>query len=154
MLLLLGKKIARRLSQATALFEKMENTRYILIVDDEEAIVQTILRRILIDPAVPLEPLVASDGYEAMALMREHPVAVILLDIQMRNMNGIEVVQAVMADEQLRDIPIIISSGYIGDEVKEELSALGVKYFLDKPYPFDQMIAKVQEAAGLSSQKG
>lgn len=124
----------------------MSDTRYILIVDDEETIVQTILRRILIDPAIPYEPLVASDGFEALELMRRHNIVVVMLDIQMRNMNGFEVVQAVKADEQLRRIPIIVSSGYIGEDAKEELSALGVRYFLDKPYTFDMMIAMIQEA--------
>ena len=127
------------------LVRAMEDNRYILIVDDEEIIIHMVLRRILIDPSISLEPLVAKDGYEALDLMRRFPIAVVLLDIQMRNLDGYEVIRKAKADEQLKNIPIIVSSGVINNDVKERLAAFDITHFLDKPYTFDQLIQKIQE---------
>ena len=123
----------------------MENKQYILIVDDEEIIIHMVLRRILIDPSISLEPLVAKDGYEALDLMRRFPIAVVLLDIQMRNLDGYEVIRKAKEEEQLKNIPIIVSSGVINNDAKERLAAFQITHFLDKPYTFDQLIQKIQE---------
>ncbi len=131
--------------------KNMEDKKYILIVDDEEIIIQMVLRRILVDPNISLEPLVARDGYEALDLMRTHAVAVVLLDIQMRNLNGYEVIRQAKDDRNLKDIPIIVSSGVIDDQAKQKLFACGIHHFLDKPYTFDQLIQKLQDIVGLSA---
>lgn len=123
----------------------MEDKKYILIVDDEEIIIETLLRRILIDSKIPLEPLVARDGYEALDLMRRFPVAVVILDIQMRNLDGYEVIRKAKEEEPLKDIPIIVSSGVVNNEVKERLAAFQITHFLDKPYTFEQFVQKIQE---------
>ncbi|HOY09050.1 MAG TPA: response regulator [Candidatus Omnitrophota bacterium] len=123
----------------------MEDKKYILIVDDEEIIIEMLLRRILINPQIPWEPLVARDGYEALDLMRRFPVAVVILDIQMRNLDGYEVIRKAKEEEPLKDIPIIVSSGVVNNEVKERLAAFQITHFLDKPYTFEQFVQKIQE---------
>ncbi|MFA5260842.1 MAG: response regulator [Candidatus Omnitrophota bacterium] len=123
----------------------MEDKRYILIVDDEEIIIDMLLRRILSDPNISLEPLVAKDGYEALDLMRRFPIAVVILDIQMRNLDGYEVVRQAKEEEQIKNIPIIVSSGVVNNDVKERLAAFQITHFLDKPYTFDQFVRKIQE---------
>jgi chemosensory pili system protein ChpA (sensor histidine kinase/response regulator) len=122
-----------------------DSTRYILVVDDEEVVIHTILRRILLDPALALEPLIAKDGYEALALMGSHSVALVLLDLQMRNLDGFEVIRKAKDDPRLKEIPIVVSSGYIDDDGKTRLRAAGIQHFLDKPYTFDQLMQKIRD---------
>ena len=80
-------------------------------------------------PRIPFDPLVASDGYEALALLRSHPIAVVLLDIQMRNLNGLEVIRQTRDEPDLSAVPIIVSSGCLGDEARAQLSRMGIRYF-------------------------
>lgn len=115
-------------------------TKIVLIVDDEEIIVQTILRRILLQKSDDLQPLIAIDGFEALEFMRKKNVAAVILDLKMNNMDGVSVCRAAHADHALRSIPIIISSGHIADDVREHLESLGVKFFLNKPYSMDQLM--------------
>lgn len=123
----------------------MPERKYILIVDDEEDIRQTIIRKILLDYSGRYDPLITVDGHEALALMRAKDVAAVVLDIRLPNLDGMDVCREVMADEKLRSIPIIISSGVIRETEKKKLKSMGVRYFLDKPYPLDALFGTIDE---------
>ena len=126
----------------------MPERKYILIVDDEEDVRRMILSKILLDYSERYDPLITVDGHEALALMKAKDIAAVVLDIRLPNLNGMEVCREVMADEKLRSIPIIVSSGFVRETEKEKLRSLGVKYFLDKPYPLDALFHKIDEVTG------
>ena len=115
----------------------------ILIVDDEEEIIQFVLRAILNKRSQVYEPVVCVDGYEALEILRKHKVALVLLDIQMRSMDGIEVCERCHQEKALRSVPILVVSGMLQDENKQKLRGLGVKGFLDKPFLMDQLLSKI-----------
>ena len=123
----------------------MVGGKYLLIVDDEEEIIEAIIRKIYLEKKDEYVPLVAMDGYEALAFMRTKKIAVVILDIRMRNLDGLTVCRQAMADEKMKKIPIIISSGVLTDELTEELKSLGVKHFLAKPYAMEQLFKKIAE---------
>ena len=54
-----------------------------------------------------------------------------------------EVCQQARLDEALKTIPILVSSGMLGDENKKKLRALGVKDFLDKPFRMDDLLLRI-----------
>ena len=80
----------------------------VLIVDDSAAI-RKILQRVLIQAEVPLGQVhEAADGVEALEKLITHPVGLILSDINMPNMDGIELLTKLKADESLKSVPIIM----------------------------------------------
>ena len=93
------------------------------------------------------------DGYEALDFMRTKDVAVAVLDLSMRNMGGLEACRIAKADAEIKDIPIIISSGFLGQYEREELERLGVEHFVDKPYTMQQLLEKIDEITGFSPEE-
>ena len=121
--------------------------KQILIVDDEEEIVHTLVKAIIGRRGQDYVPYVAMDGFEALDLMRKKTLAAVVLDINMRNMDGFEVCRNILTDEKLKTIPIIISSGYINEEDLKKFDGLLIKGFLQKPYSIEDLIQKIDEAS-------
>lgn len=118
-------------------------SRTVLIVDDEQEVIDVIVRRLLLDDKY--EPMVATDGYEALDLMRNKPIALVILDIHMRNLDGLAVCREVAADKRLKTIPILISSAFVNEENEATLRSLGIKHFLKKPYPMEELGRKIDD---------
>ncbi|MDP2233861.1 MAG: response regulator, partial [Actinomycetota bacterium] len=79
----------------------------ILVVEDTE-----LLRRIYSDKLTQdgYDVLAAGDGFEALNLLRSNKVDLVLLDLIMPRMSGIEALEAIKADPRTREIPVIILS--------------------------------------------
>ncbi len=121
--------------------------RYILIVEDEH-INQAILENMLEDSH---DILLASDGSEALEKIKTHreDIALVLMDLQMPQMSGKEVLKIMKEEEELRDIPVIVMTA---DETAEvECLKLGAYDFIPKPYPSAEIIrARVDRCIELS----
>ncbi len=91
----------------------------------------------------------AVNGLEAMAILDKFhdTIDIILLDRMMPEMDGIEVCNAMKADEKLRYIPIIMQTAATRPEEISEGIAAGVFYYLTKPLNVD-MLLSIVEAAG------
>lgn len=101
----------------------------ILIVDDEEIVVRS-CRRILQGRDYELDS--AADGREAMARIEEHPCDVLILDIKMPRMDGLEVLQRVR--ESWPDIDVIMITGLHEVEAAVKAMKLGAFDYLPKPF--------------------
>ena len=124
--------------------------RCILVVDDE-MINREILSSYLCDD---YEVLCAADGTEALSLMREHKdsLSLVLLDLLMPVMSGFEVLKAAKADEELKHIPIIVTTSEQAAEL--ESLQLGAIDFVPKPYPaVDVVRARVLRIIELSEDR-
>lgn len=91
----------------------MENKIKILLVDDRKENLVT-LKAILEAPG--LEILTATSGNEALGLMLEHELAVVLLDVQMPDMDGFEVAELMRRKEKTKYIPIIFVTAISKDK--------------------------------------
>jgi CheY-like chemotaxis protein len=79
-----------------------------------------------------IEVLEAKDGEEALAMLLERNVDILLLDIHMPKMNGLETLQEIRQIESIADIPIMVISS---DETEKKQSlALGADAFIPKPF--------------------
>ncbi len=113
--------------------------RTILIVEDEE-INQLLLTQILSG----YETLHAYDGMQALDMIRDHAseLSMIILDLVIPGMDGLEVLRRVKAGEKTRDIPVVIMSAQ--DDKEGDTLELGAMDFLRKPYADPRVIrAKV-----------
>ena len=77
----------------------------------------------------------AKDGREAISLLSEYVPDVILLDLMMPDVGGLEVCQHVRANKTLKEIPVVV---FTAAEMKEdELTAAGADRFIAKPYSLE-----------------
>ena len=121
--------------------------RLILIVEDEE-INQMILGNMLQEE---YEVLYASDGAEALEQIKKHKdeLALVLLDLQMPRMGGMEVLKIMKEEEELRGIPVIVMTADQSAEV--DCLKIGAIDFIPKPYPsFEIIQARVNRCIELS----
>jgi CheY-like chemotaxis protein len=118
----------------------------ILIVDDHT------------DTTHPLRLLLKRYGYdaesvnsgdEALRRMRTHKPQLVLLDVMMPGMSGMEVLRTVKADPALRDIPILMYSAGINIAFKEEARRLGAREWLTKgQIKWKDLVKHVETHAG------
>ncbi|MDO4400896.1 MAG: EAL domain-containing protein [Coriobacteriia bacterium] len=117
-------------------FHSANGKRLVLIVDDE-AINRELLGIVLKDN---YETVFAADGEEALQVIRENSetLSLILLDLLMPGMHGLDLLKILKNDQQLKDIPIIVLTS---DQEAEVTSLqLGAADFIPKPYPKPEVI--------------
>lgn len=86
----------------------------------------------------------AKNGEEGLQAIREKRPAVILLDIQMPVMDGLEVLKVLKADEELKKTPVVILSNIDNDEMFQKVSDLGAaEYYLVKSLADPQKVVDV-----------
>lgn len=111
----------------------------VLVVDDNAAI-RMIISDFLTLNFDNLYVREAIDGVEGMALIKEEVPDLILLDAEMPNMNGYEVMQKLKADQETENIPVIaISSGASNNPIVTGLRAMS-DASLPKPFTPDELI--------------
>jgi len=102
----------------------------VLIVDDETVNREVLCRRLQRDG---YRPAGVHSGRAALQILGNEPFDAVLLDIQMPEMSGIEVLQALRQDEELRHIPVIMLSGLTDVERVARCIQLGAEDYLPKP---------------------
>lgn len=124
--------------------------KQVLIVEDE-IINQMLLGNIL---EQEYEVLYASDGIDALAQIHEkkQDLGLVLLDLQMPNMDGMEVLRSMKRDAELSRIPVIVLTADQSAEV--ECLKLGAMDFIPKPYPDWEIVrARVNRCIELSENR-
>jgi CheY-like chemotaxis protein len=122
----------------------------VLIVDDERFQRLLLIELLSSDPALTF--LQAGDGAECLELARSQPVDLILLDIMMPVMDGLEVARQIKADPTLRTIPVIIIAvlpPVLTSTLGVDIPATG---FISRPFEKEEVQSKVYRA--LQSNRG
>jgi two-component system chemotaxis response regulator CheY len=115
----------------------------VLIVDDSAAI-RKILQRVLIQAEVPLGKVhEAGDGLEALAVLKLHPVGLILSDINMPNMDGLQFLSAVKAQLTTKHVPVIMITTEGSSTKVMEAVSLGAAGYVRKPFTAEQIKEKL-----------
>jgi CheY-like chemotaxis protein len=112
----------------------------VLVVDDDPDV------RALLEMCLALEGfdvLTASNGRHALLKLNEIHPALILLDLMMPVMDGVEFRRQQREEPRLRDIPVVCLSAR--HDARERASELGFAAFLSKPFDLDTVIAAVRQ---------
>ncbi|MGD8427052.1 MAG: response regulator transcription factor [Balneolaceae bacterium] len=119
----------------------MADKQTILVVDDEEDLLDLIEYNLKKEG---FDVLKAEDGKEGIEMAREHNPNLVLLDIMMPKMDGLEVVERMRDDKQLKHIPIIFLTAR-GDE-KTEVEGLdkGGDDYITKPISTTKLISRIK----------
>jgi len=86
----------------------------------------------------------AVDGESALAMLRSKLPALMLLDLKMPGMSGIEVLRKIRADDRLRGLPVVVVTSSSLESDKAEAIAAGASYYLQKPWSLDQFSKELE----------
>jgi len=115
----------------------------VLIVDDSAAI-RKILQRVLRQADVPMGNVFeAGDGVEALEILKVQNVGLVLSDINMPNMDGLELLGHIKANEAWKKLPIVMVSTEGSQAKVLEAVELGAAGYVRKPFTADQIKEKL-----------
>ncbi|OQX54196.1 MAG: hypothetical protein B5M48_01465 [Candidatus Omnitrophica bacterium 4484_213] len=123
-------------------FPKMPKN--ILLIDDEELIIRS-LRKLLEKNAFAV--LVAKNGQDALAMVEEEDFDLIVADVRMPGMNGIETIKTIYENLEkrgLKRIPVIFITGYANEEIEQEAETLKPVAYIYKPFEITELVDKVK----------
>ncbi|MBI9065712.1 MAG: response regulator [Salinivirgaceae bacterium] len=108
-----------------------------LLLADDVLYNRSYIKGILRD--TPIKIIEAEDGKIALKLAKENPVDLIITDIKMPVMNGIEFLKAIKSDPGLKNIPVIASTAAAMKKEQDELKQLGFNGFVIKPFEINDL---------------
>jgi two-component system nitrogen regulation response regulator GlnG len=116
------------------------STRVLVVDDDPE------IRQVLVETLAPhgFRVATAADGRAALAAIRAEPPAVVLLDLEMPRMGGMEVLAALQAER--REIPVIVLTGDAGLVRAVEAMRLGAWDYATKPFLEEDLLCRLRHA--------
>lgn len=122
----------------------------VLIADD-----QPDTRRLLEDILAEFRPygvttLTALDGSEACEIAAREKPDLILLDVMMPGISGIDVCKKIKGNPELKNSYIIVVSGRIQGEDRKDAAMAGADEYLTKPYDVSVMMERIQRALGVN----
>lgn len=123
----------------------------ILVVDDEKPIYAYLQKKFA---KLGYTALTAEDGEEAVATALLNLPDVIILDVKLPKLSGIEVCRRLKADERTKNIPILMLSAKAqSNEIKEGLEA-GADKYLCKPIGFPDLLREIRAYEGSPAEEG
>lgn len=120
----------------------------LLVIDDHEN------NRLLLQDILSLaghEVLAAPSGAAGLALLADQPVDLVLLDLLMPRLNGLEVLLAIRAQPATADLPVVVLSGVDNSDMMGQCLAAGAQDFIRKP--FDATILRARIASTLERKR-
>ncbi len=106
----------------------------ILIVDDS-SVTRAVLKKTIMMTGIEVETFHgASNGQEGLDVLSKHQVDLVMADLNMPVMSGLEMTDKMFADESMHDIPVIVISTEASSARIDALQAKGVKGYVHKPF--------------------
>ena len=113
----------------------------VLLVDDETDYLEALMRRLR---KRKVNVTGVDNGSEALRLLKEIPVDVVVLDVRMPEMDGIQVLRQIKTFDPL--VEVIMLTGHANLEVAVEGMRLGAFDYLLKPAPIEELLYKIEDA--------
>ena len=121
--------------------------RHVLVADDEPHIGRIIKMKL---EQGPFRVTLAYDGQEAIDLLEaQDDIDLVLLDLMMPNLSGLDVLARIRSNERLKHLPCIILTAAGQETQHQKAMELGATEFLTKPFSPKKLYARTAELAGL-----
>jgi two-component system chemotaxis response regulator CheY len=122
---------------------------HILIVDDS-VLMRTALKRTIDMVGIETESISeAGNGLEALAVLESKPIDLILTDLNMPEMNGVELVHCLKEKPEYANIPVIVITTESNVLRIEDLQAQGIKDYLHKPFTPEEFRETITRSLGV-----
>ena len=119
----------------------------ILIVEDS-ATTRALIRAV-IEELGDFETVEAASGFEALKMLPLQEYALIITDINMPDINGLELINFIRSNPRYNHLPIIIVSTEKSDEDKKRGMALGATAYVTKPFKSTELQETIKKTIGL-----
>jgi two-component system, OmpR family, response regulator VicR len=124
----------------------MEESRgYVLLVDDDKDFAKVV--RLYLEKS-GMEVAVALSGKKALKAFDARKPDVMILDVNMPKMDGMEVCSAVRAKMGTQHLPIIALTAFHSPEKKKQMMEVGADVYLTKPMDLKKLVAQVEQLIG------
>lgn len=120
--------------------EKLHKT--VLIVEDEFFLAETIRARL---EFLGYDVAYAENGEEALKLLRETRVDLVIMDVMMPVMDGYTATEKIKDDEKLKKIPVVFLTARAREEDRERAMASGADDYLAKPFRSEELMSMVEK---------
>jgi two-component system chemotaxis response regulator CheY len=122
---------------------------HILIVDDS-VLMRTALKRTIDMVGIETESISeAGNGLEALAVLESKPIDLILTDLNMPEMNGVELVHCLKEKPEYANIPVIVITTESNVLRIEDLQAQGIQDYLHKPFTPEEFRETITRSLGV-----
>ena len=119
---------------------------YNLLLVDDSKVVKAVLRKILSGSSFSIDQVFdAANGVEALKLLNSDSIDLVITDINMPTMDGIELIERMRLDMMLKNIPVIVISTEGSLTRISNLEEMGIKGYVRKPFVADEILAIVKE---------
>ena len=118
--------------------------RTVLIVEDADTCASTLE---IILSALDVDVVTANSGEQAWRMLQDGAdhLAAIVTDLEMRGMDGFELIELVRGHDSHRDVPIMVITGTSDPDAQERVRRLGANAFFTKPYSAAMVREKMEE---------
>ena len=120
----------------------MTPKKTILIVEDEQDLVSLLKIRF---EGLGFDVVCAPDGQEALTILEKENPDLIILDIMLPEMDGMSALLKIKANNQTKDIPVVVLSAITQEEEVNIATKLGAADYIKKPFVTEDLVARIQE---------
>lgn len=117
--------------------------KVILVVDDDEMNLQ--VAQMVLERRLPCKVICVDNGVEAIEILKERRVNLVLLDVMMPDFDGIETLQEIRNDPFIKDVPVMMLTATVNMDTVKKAGKLGVKDYIKKPFLPADLIARVEK---------
>jgi two-component system cell cycle response regulator DivK len=100
------------------------------------------------------EPRPVTDGRFALDQARNFSPELVITDIQLPHVTGLELIRMIREDEALKDVPIMAVTAYAAAADEERIRAAGAQAYVSKPISVAKFVAQVNELLGIETTDG
>jgi DNA-binding response OmpR family regulator len=121
------------------------NGRKILVLEDEPAVQMLIKKQLT---AQGFDVTVASDGLDGLMRLETTKPDLIVCDVMMPNLDGMEFVKAIKAHDETQRIPVIFLTAKTDPRSMIDGINVGARFYVTKPFQLDDLLGKIKRALG------
>ena len=122
---------------------------YNFLLVDDSSIVRKVLTRTFGMTKIPVATFYeAANGKEALEILHKEWIDLVFLDINMPVMDGLQFMEALRADQEIKEMPVVVISTEGSAERRTRLEELGVRAYLRKPATPEAIITTVSDVLG------
>ena len=133
----------RRMGTSAAMRKRLEVARTRILVVDDAWSVRRSMQQLLEDAGY--EVATAADGFEALESLRSRMPSIVITDLEMPNLNGLELTRRVREVPQWSVLPVVMITSRTSDKHRAEALKAGVDVYLTKPYQDADLLAQVRQ---------
>jgi CheY-like chemotaxis protein len=139
-----SKSVARA-STAVAVLSSEQKLPSVLIVDDALSVRNSLLQMV---QDAGFRATTARDGLEAVDVLQDLKPDVVLTDLEMPNMNGVELTAYIRGREDLKGLPVIMITSRSQEKHRRMAEQAGVNTYLTKPYNESELLHTIRSILG------